>query len=42
MVLRVGYYFGHLTNFDPARWHILTEGPVKFKGLEQLAYYRID
>jgi hypothetical protein len=42
MIPRVGYYTGHLVNYDPRRWFILTDGDFKIPGLEQFALYRTD
>jgi len=40
MMPRIGYYTGHLINYDPRTWYILTDGPSKIGGLGQFAYYR--
>jgi hypothetical protein len=39
MMPRIGYYMGHLINYDPRTWHILTDGDTKIGGLEQFALY---
>jgi pectate lyase-like protein len=42
MVTRVGFYVGHLVNYDPRRWFILSDGSPIAGGLEQVAFYRVD
>lgn len=39
MMPRIGYYMGHLINYDPRTWHILTDGDTKIGGLQQFALY---
>ncbi len=41
MVTRVGHYIGHLVNYDPRRWFILSDGDPVATGLEQVAYYHL-
>lgn len=39
---QVGHYIGHLVNYDPRRWFILSDGGFQAGGLEQIAYYQLS
>jgi hypothetical protein len=41
MTPRIGYYMGHLVNYDPRMSFIPAEGPIKIGSLEQLAQYHV-
>ena len=40
MMSRIGAYTGHLVNYDPRTWSILTDDAFKIPGLEQIALYQ--